>query len=115
MIEPEDLGLASPALVRVVVPPAQRTGPAPVERLNGFASEPAQTNLPVGRPIALEELERQHILEVLRSTGGNRTQAATILKISIRTLRNKLNDYKVAGWLSGNLANEDADALMQAP
>jgi two-component system, NtrC family, response regulator AtoC len=43
----------------------------------------------------LEEVEREHILRALEATNGNRTQAAQLLKISIRTLRNKLNEYKL--------------------
>ena len=44
---------------------------------------------------SLEELEREHIMRALELTKGNRTHAANLLKISIRTLRNKLNEYKV--------------------
>jgi DNA-binding NtrC family response regulator len=33
----------------------------------------------------------------LRQTSGNRTQAAAALGISIRTLRNKLQEYRDAG------------------
>ena len=59
----------------------------------------------------LEEIEREHILEVLRGTAGNRTQAATILKISIRTLRNKLNEYKAAGIaIIGSAGDDDSAA-----
>jgi two-component system, response regulator FlrC len=49
----------------------------------------------VGRTVA--EVERDLILETLRHCLGNRTRAATVLGISIRTLRNKLNDYAAAG------------------
>ena len=49
----------------------------------------------VGRTMA--EVERQMIVDTLRHTFGNRTHAATILGISIRTLRNKLRDYAEAG------------------
>jgi DNA-binding NtrC family response regulator len=45
----------------------------------------------------LHEIERDHILQTLEHTGGNRTRAAELLEISIRTLRNKLNDYRLAG------------------
>jgi DNA-binding NtrC family response regulator len=44
----------------------------------------------------LHEIERQHILWALEQTGGNRTKAATLLEISIRTLRNKLHEYRLA-------------------
>lgn len=45
----------------------------------------------------LEDFEKEHILRVLRSVGGNRTKTAEILKINIRTLRNKLSQYKKDG------------------
>ena len=44
-----------------------------------------------GRTVA--DVERDLILDTLRHTTGNRTHAATLLGISIRTLRNKLHDY----------------------
>jgi len=43
---------------------------------------------------SLRELEKSMILRTLDQTNGNRTHAADILGISIRTLRNKLNEYK---------------------
>ena len=49
----------------------------------------------VGRTIA--DVERHLILDTLTYCFGNRTHAARILGISIRTLRNKLNDYVEAG------------------
>jgi two-component system response regulator FlrC len=49
----------------------------------------------IGRTIA--DVERDMILNTLGHTLGNRTHAANILGISIRTLRNKLNQYKDEG------------------
>lgn len=43
--------------------------------------------------VTLEEIEKRHILATLEHTKGNRTRAAELLQISIRTLRNKLNEY----------------------
>ena len=42
-------------------------------------------------------VERDLILETLKHCLGNRTHAANILGISIRTLRNKLNEYSADG------------------
>ncbi|MBJ7578276.1 sigma-54-dependent Fis family transcriptional regulator [Devosia sp. MC532] len=49
----------------------------------------------VGRTVA--DVERDLILDTLDHTLGNRTHAANILGISIRTLRNKLNQYTDEG------------------
>ena len=49
------------------------------------------TRMLVGRTVA--DVERDLILETLKHCFGNRTHAASTLGISIRTLRNKLNEY----------------------
>ncbi len=49
----------------------------------------------VGRTVA--DVERDLIIETLKHCLGNRTHAANILGISIRTLRNKLNEYAADG------------------
>jgi len=49
----------------------------------------------VGQTVA--EVEQQLILDTLTHCSGNRTHAANILGISIRTLRNKLKEYSDAG------------------
>jgi DNA-binding NtrC family response regulator len=60
-----------------------------------------------GQVLKLELLEKQAIRAALRQTCGNRTQAATALGISVRTLRNKLQEYRECG----DLAEEWADAM----
>ena len=49
----------------------------------------------VGRTVAA--VERDLIIDTLHHCVGNRTRAATILGISIRTLRNKLKQYSEEG------------------
>jgi DNA-binding NtrC family response regulator len=49
----------------------------------------------VGRTVS--DVERDLILDTLDHCLGNRTHAANILGISIRTLRNKLREYADAG------------------
>jgi DNA-binding NtrC family response regulator len=44
--------------------------------------------------LPLHEIEKRCIFDALEKTGGNRTQAAALLQISIRTLRNKLLEYR---------------------
>lgn len=59
----------------------------------------------VGLPVA--EVERSLILATLRQTEGNRTHAAHMLGISIRTMRNKLKEYAETGiTIPQNLHNE---------
>ena len=55
----------------------------------------AMTRALVGRTVA--DVERDLILSTLDHCLGNRTHAANILGISIRTLRNKLNEYSAEG------------------
>ncbi|MDR2727021.1 MAG: sigma-54 dependent transcriptional regulator [Deltaproteobacteria bacterium] len=50
-----------------------------------------------GALIPLHEMERLMIQKGLEVTSGNRTQAAELLGISVRTLRNKLNEYRDQG------------------
>lgn len=50
----------------------------------------------VGQTVA--GMERKLIIDTLRHTMGNRTTAANILGISIRTLRNKLKQYQEEGF-----------------
>ncbi len=68
-----------------------RSGPA------AHAAQAAEqvTRSLVGRTVA--DVERDLILETLKHCLGNRTHAANILGISIRTLRNKLNEYTADG------------------
>jgi two-component system response regulator FlrC len=69
-----------------------RTAPAVAHAT--FAAEQVTRAL-VGRTVA--DVERDLILETLKHCLGNRTHAANILGISIRTLRNKLNEYADGG------------------
>ena len=45
-------------------------------------------------PFSLRDMEKNMIFKALEKTNGNRTHAAELLGISIRTLRNKLQEYK---------------------
>ena len=50
----------------------------------------------IGRTVA--NMERDLIIDTLKHTFGNRSTAANILGISIRTLRNKLKQYESEGY-----------------
>jgi two-component system response regulator FlrC len=44
--------------------------------------------------LPLKEMEKQMIMHALADQNGNRTHAAKVLGISVRTLRNKLHEYR---------------------
>jgi two-component system, response regulator FlrC len=72
--------------------------PAPNEALSidgADAEDAASIRLLVGRTVA--DVERDLIVDTLYHCLGNRTHAANILGISIRTLRNKLKQYTEDG------------------
>lgn len=85
----------------------------PEEGINAEVMSPMFPNIDIGEPpmeritlasgttlafpeevIPLESVEREYIMHALRQAKGNRTQTAQMLGISIRTLRNKLNQLK---------------------
>ncbi len=74
---------------------------SPAERTATAAPVQAGSNTPAeqfaGPVIPLHEMERIMIIKGLEATSGNRTQAAELLGISVRTLRNKLNEYRSLG------------------
>jgi len=65
--------------------------PYPIEQRERLRDEDTMT-FPVGTP--LEEVERQMILRTLTKTNNNKTRAAELLGISLKTLHNKLNLYR---------------------
>ena len=56
--------------------------------------QPENTGGTFMHTISLREMEKKAIFHTLDQTNGNRTHAAEILGISVRTLRNKLNEYR---------------------
>ena len=47
--------------------------------------------------LSVREMERALILRTLEDVDGNRTKAAKMLNIGVRTLRNKLSEYRQEG------------------
>ncbi|HEX3557860.1 MAG TPA: sigma-54 dependent transcriptional regulator [Pyrinomonadaceae bacterium] len=70
--------------------------PYPLEQRARSRGEDTIT-LPVGTPI--EEVERRMILRTLQKTDNNKTRAAELLQISLKTLHNKLRHYRELGYL----------------
>ena len=58
--------------------------------------------------LPLHEIEKRCIFDALEKTGGNRTQAAALLQISIRTLRNKLLEYRTGAAAEPAETHEEA-------
>ena len=56
-------------------------------------SETKPVEIGVSAGVTMREMEKQLICRTLEDTCGNRTQAAKRLGISLRTLRNKLNEF----------------------
>src|SRR5512136_2845958 len=51
--------------------------------------------LPADAPATLRDMEKNLIFSTLKQVKGNKTKASEILGISVRTMRNKLNEYKL--------------------
>ncbi|MEN9309029.1 MAG: hypothetical protein RL173_2961 [Fibrobacterota bacterium] len=75
------------------------SSPSPVASATGIVS----SDLDPSQAMSISEMERRMIFAALESLGGNRTRAAERLGISIRTLRNKLREYR------GDTGAEDDD------
>jgi DNA-binding NtrC family response regulator len=67
---------------------------SPVSAHVAFAADTV-TRVLIGRTVAA--VERDLIMATLKHCFGNRTHAANILGISIRTLRNRINEYAADG------------------
>ncbi len=81
--------------------------PYPLDQRARARSEDTIT-MPVGTPIF--EVERQMILRTLLKTDNNKTRAAELLQVSLKTLHNKLRLYREQGLL-----NEKAETHTTAP
>ena len=95
-IDVEVLGLLPPVSLRsrtAAGAPVTPAAPAPTPA--AAAASPAPSSAGDAEILPLEEMEKRCILAALDKTGGNRTHAANLLKISIRTLRNKLHQYRI--------------------
>jgi transcriptional regulator with PAS, ATPase and Fis domain len=85
----------------------QPAGPSPADLSSGASGNVANSHeLPAGLAAAsseelplmtIMEMERCLIGKALQETSGNRTHAAKLLGISVRTLRNKLAEYRGEG------------------
>lgn len=65
-----------------------------VEKEVVASTDVATDSIQIRSGMTVEEMEKALIFETLRATSNNRTEAARLLGISIRTLRNKLHEYR---------------------
>ncbi|HEV7267177.1 MAG TPA: sigma-54 dependent transcriptional regulator [Falsiroseomonas sp.] len=91
LAEGQEIGIGAIELT----PPRSAEPSVAVPASTPQAAPPGRVAALVGRKV--EEVEQELILETLSHCLGNRTRAAEILGISIRTLRNKLQEYRAAG------------------
>jgi two-component system, response regulator FlrC len=78
-----------------IMPPEGEAAPVAGPAAKAAQAAEMATRALVGRTVS--DVERELILDTLDHCLGNRTHAAKILGISIRTLRNKLNEYEGEG------------------
>ena len=66
--------------------------------IENFQVQDIQKSLEYYPGVTVSQMEKSLILNTLEYTMQNRTKAAELLGISIRTLRNKINEYKEEGY-----------------
>jgi two-component system, NtrC family, response regulator AtoC len=65
------------------------------EEIRKFAAVPALAHGEANAGVTLDEMERNHILRVLREAGWNQTKASEILQIHRNTLREKIRKFNL--------------------
>lgn len=71
------------------------------------ASAPLALRIPVGTNLA--DVERWMIFATLQKCGGNKTRAAALLGVSLKTLYNRLNAYRAQGLAMDYGLNDGQD------
>ncbi|MBP2677335.1 MAG: Response regulator of zinc sigma-54-dependent two-component system, partial [Deltaproteobacteria bacterium] len=79
------LGSLPPNVTKIVIP-----GPLAGDEIQELLSEEG-----VFLDQAMDRLEKKHLLKALEATGGNRTEAAKILNISLRSMRYRLQKHSI--------------------
>jgi DNA-binding NtrC family response regulator len=69
----------------------------PVMGMVAAAAAPSALGLTIAPGMTVDEAEQKLIMATLDSSGGNKTRAAEMLGISLKTLHNKLNRFKEEG------------------
>lgn len=92
-IMPEHLLLdeEAPSWSEAIAPPAALPEAWPAAEAAGQRVKPEYAGT---RQLSVREMEEHLIFQTLKQANNNRTQAAKLLGISVRTLRNKLKSYR---------------------
>src|SRR5690349_8576356 len=80
---------------------------AVVEGERSLAPAPLALRIPVGTNLA--DVERWMIFATLQKCGGNKTRAAALLGVSLKTLYNRLNAYRASGLVMDYAATAGRD------
>ena len=65
--------------------------------------------------MTVDDAERQLIFLTLERTGGNKTRAAKLLDVSLKTLHNKLRRYRELGLMPGGVAGAAGSDVDEVP
>ncbi|HEY5756711.1 MAG TPA: helix-turn-helix domain-containing protein [Steroidobacter sp.] len=74
------------------------------------APAPVALRIPVGTNLA--DVERWMIFATLQKCGGNKTRAAALLGVSLKTLYNRLNAYRAQGLAMDQGLNDGQDVAI---
>jgi DNA-binding NtrC family response regulator len=77
-----------------------------------LAPPPVALRIPVGTNLA--DVERWMIFATLQKCGGNKTRAAALLGVSLKTLYNRLNAYRAQGLAMDYGLNDGQDVAITA-
>ena len=109
---------ASPASWPPPVPALPAAAPPSGLPAGALVADPREplVGVPLGTPVvlplglSLPDLERFWLLSTLSALKGNRTHAADQLGIALRTVRNKINEYRADGFeIPASLRGRDED------
>jgi DNA-binding NtrC family response regulator len=75
-----------------------------------LAPAPVALRIPVGTNLA--DVERWMIFATLQKCGGNKTRAAALLGVSLKTLYNRLNAYRAQGLAMDHGLNDAQDVAI---
>ena len=84
--------------------------PAVVGGERSLAPAPLALRIPVGTNLA--DVERWMIFATLQKCGGNKTRAAALLGVSLKTLYNRLNAYRAQGLAMDYGPNDGQDVAI---